>query len=396
MIGVGAGLAGGGLWLALALAAIVAGTVTLCYAELGSMYPKAGAEYDFLSRAVGRGLVPYLVGWALTLNGSASLAALALGFGQYLNLIFPTATPLTSFLLIVVLTVGVLFGLKLDTRANLIFTAIEVGGLLIIVTLGIAHWGGGQVLELPQGIGGALNATALLFFAYTGFEDASKMGEEVLNPSRNFPIGLLLGLGLTSLLYVALGLAVVQLAPTADLAGSDAPLSLAVGRVFGPAGEVFLAVVALFSITNTALFVLVAHSRLIYAMARGGSLPRGLTPILPQTAVPWVATLVAGALATLLLPLGGVEVAGSIASWSALLVYATVSAALILLRYRQPHAERPFRVPLNIGNFPVLAAFAIVTTLALSFRFDWQIIALSAGVVALGIVLHPFLRRARD
>lgn len=393
LIGAGIALAGGGVWLAFVLAAFVAGIAVLGYAELGSMYPRAGGEYDFLSHAIGKGLVPYLVGWMLTLNGSASLVTLALGFGEYLRLLVPISPWFSALILIVILTAAVLFGLKLDTRANLVLTAVEAGGLLIIIVLGASRWGTGQIIDWPQGMGGVLSATALLFFAYTGFEDATKMGEEVLEPGYTFPFGLLLGLGLTALFYTALSLTIVQLAPVEALAGSGAPLSIAVGQVWGPAGELFLAVVAMFSIANTALFVLVAHSRLIFAMARGGSLPPVLSRILPRTAVPWISTLAAGILALALVPLGEVEVAGGVASWSALLVYASVSAALIVLRFREPRASRPFRVPFNVGNFPVLAALAILVTLALSLRLDWQIIALGLIVAALGVIAYPFLRQ---
>lgn len=393
LVGNGAALTGGGLWLAFVLAAAVAGVTALSYAELASMYPRAGVEYEFLSHAVGTGWAPYLVGWVLTLNGSASVATLALGFGQYLQVVSPIAPLLGAVLLVVVLTVGVLLGLKLDTRANLVFTAIEVGGLLVIMALGAMHWEGSRVLDWPHGAGGVLGAAALLFFAYTGFEDASKMSEEVREPARVVPVGLLLGLGVTALLYVSLGLAVVQLAPVAEIAGSDAPLSLAVGRVWGHTGELFLALVALCSIANTVLFVLLAHSRLIFAMARGGSLPHVLTRILPRTAVPWVTTLIAGVLALALLPLGDVDVMGSISSWSALLVYASVSAALIVLRYRQPAVARGFRVPLSVRAFPVLPALAILVALGLSTQFDWQVIALGLGVTALGVLVYPFLRR---
>lgn len=118
------------------LAALVAGLVALSYAELGSMYPRAGVEYDFLSQAVRNRLIPYLVGWVLTLNGSASVTTLALGFAQYLNLIWPIEAWLAAILLITLLTIAVLLGLRLDTRINLVFTAIEAGGLIIDG----AHW----------------------------------------------------------------------------------------------------------------------------------------------------------------------------------------------------------------------------------------------------------------
>lgn len=395
LIGAGAGLAGGGLWLAFVLAVVVAGAVTLNYAELASMYPRAGVEYDFLRQAIGPGLIPYLVGWVLTLNGSATVATLAIGFGQYLDQVWPSVRLLAAVLLIVLLTVAVLAGLKLDTRANLVMAAVEAGGLLVVIALGATRWSGAQVFEWPQGLGGVLNASALLFFALTGFEDSSKMSEEVMDPTRNIPVGLLTGLGLASLLYVGLSLAVVQLASAQELASSEAPLSFAVSRVWGEMGATFVAVVALFSIANTALFVLVAHSRLMFAMARGGSLPAGLTRILPQTSVPWVTTLLAGGLALIMIPLGQVEIVGSVASWSALLVYASVSASLIFLRLREPNARRPFRVPLSVGNFPILAAFAIFASLLLSVRFEWPIIALGIGVAALGVVLYPLLRQER-
>lgn len=393
LLGTAAQLAGSAVWLAFLLAALVAAAAALNYAELVSMYPRAGVEYEFVGHAFGRGVLPFLVGWVLTLNGSASVATLALGFAGYLNVFWAIPATLAAFGLVAVLMVAVLLGLKLDTRANLILTLIEVGGLTVFISLGVINWSSAPLLDVPQGAAGVLGATALVFFAYTGFEDASKMAEEVANPSRAVPVGLLLGLGLTALLYVSISVAAVQLAPAAVLAESEAPLVTAVGYVWGQGGQLFLTAIALVSITNTALFTLVAHSRLIFAMARGGSLPQALTGLLPRTLVPWAATLIAGLLAVALIPLGEISIVASLSSWSALTVYSIVGISLLLLRYRRPEAERPFRVPLSVRGFPVLSALSVLVSVALASQLEGAIVLLGLAVAGLGLIAYPLLRQ---
>lgn len=388
LIGPAVALAGSGVWLAFVLASLVALLAALNYAELASAYPGAGAEYDYLGRTFRSGLPAFLVGWILCLNGVASIATVALGFGGYLHRLLPLDPRLGALLLVAALTGLALLGLRHDTHVNYWFTAVEAGGLVAVIVLGGLHWGHASVLSWPHGLGGVLGATGIVFFAVTGFEDMTKVSEEVQRARRTVPVSLVLAVGLAGLLYTAFSLAIVQLASPADLAGSGSPVSTALAGHWESLAADLLAGVALFATANTALVVLLAHSRLVFAMARGGSLPGFLTPVWSGTSTPWVATLVVGGLSAALLPLGDVALLGSVGSWTSLVVYAATSVALVVLRFRRPDLVRPFRVPLSIGRVPLPSVLAIALTLGLSLQLSAEVALGGLAVAAVGVAVY--------
>jgi APA family basic amino acid/polyamine antiporter len=193
----------------------------------------------------------------------------------------------------------------------------------------------------------------------------------------------------TAVLYVLVGLAAVALAEPRELADSDSPL-VSAARKASPAVAGALGGVALFATSNTALIALVAGSRMLFGVARAGDLPPVVARVLPGRRTPWVAALAVAGLAAALVPLGDVAVVASLSSFAALLAFVGVNLSLVMLRYRKPSARRPFRVPLSIGRFPVLAGAAMLLAVGLLTQFDRATWLGGLGALAVAFLLRIF------
>jgi APA family basic amino acid/polyamine antiporter len=137
----------------------------------------------------------------------------------------------------------------------------------------------------PSGISGILGASALVFFAYIGFDNMANLSEET-KPEKTIPRGLLIAVAISTALYVAVGLIAVSLAPWQRLSVSDAPLALAASVALGPTAYDVLTVAALLTTLNAVLVLLIVSSRIIYGMAEDGALPKPLGKLSGKTRVP--------------------------------------------------------------------------------------------------------------
>ena len=217
IIGAAAGLAGGAFWLSFALASAVALLTALSYAELSAMFPRAGAEYRFLSEAFPDHDWPsFLAGWLIALNAAATAATVALAFANYLQAFVELPKIPVALGLLAACTLANVAGLKQATWLAIVLTSIECGGLLLVVVLGFASGNVGAHVALPAASGafggGILAATALVFFMYIGFEDIANLAEESRRPERAMPRALLISVVATSILYLLVAFAVLSLA----------------------------------------------------------------------------------------------------------------------------------------------------------------------------------------
>lgn len=382
IIGVAAGRAGDALWIAFCASGGVALFTALSYAELATSYPTASAEFTYVSRAFpGAPSVAVVVGTLVAFSGIATAAAVALAFGGYLAH-FVAVPPIAAALaLLGVATAINMIGTLQASLVTMVFTLVEVAGLVAVVLIGANAPHFGDALS-ADAHGGLASATALVFFSFLGFESIANLAEEAKNPGRDLPIAIFASLAVTTVLYALVALAVVALVPSEQLAASDAPLVTAVAartRWGSPA----LGGVALFATANTVLAAVLIASRVLFGMARKRALPPVLGRLLPKRRTPWVATLVTSGVAAALLPLGEVEVVAGVSSFAALLAFVAVNLALIALRRRDPDRERPFRVPLAIGGVPLIPIVGVLTSVALLSQLD-------AGVLVLGGALSVF------
>ncbi len=397
VLGAAAGQAGESLWLSFALSGAIVALTALSYAELATMYPKAGAELVYLRNALPRARAWQLVaGLLVVASGAATAATVALAFAGYLGDWVELPSFVVSLLLLAVLTGVALWGITQSAWVNAIFTVIEVGGLCLVIYVGFGadHFGDALVANPSVDV---LGATALVFFAYLGFENIANLAEESKDPVKHLPLAILFSLALSVLIYVLVALAAVALLPPEQLAQSEAPLSDAL-RKASPKLVPVLRGIALFATANTALAALLSGGRLLYGMAKADALPARVAAVLPKRKTPWLATLLVAALAIMLVAVGELPVVASVSSFASLIAFASVHVALIVLRIREPDHERPFRVPLAIRSVPVLPVLGVVTTLGLITQIKPE--ALLVGAILIAVFSLGYLafgrRNSRD
>jgi len=380
VIGTAAGLAQQSLWLSFAIGAGVALLTAISYAEMATAFPTAGAEYIYIRKAwPGADALAFGIGAVILIGGAATAATVALAFGGYLRAFVDMPAGWSALILLTVCTAFNIWGMQESSWANMLFTSIEVAGLLLIIAAGLAQ----ETRQPAPPIGtepAIMAAAALLFFVYLGFEEVANLAEEVRKPARDIPLALFASMGITTLLYVLVALAVVHMASPAELAASQAPLTTAIHSVWPNAGNI-LSAIALFATANTVLITVIATSRLAFAMARDGEIHGVFARLLHVRQTPWVAAILALVMASALLPIGSIKILAEMSSFAALVAFIAVNVVLITLRYRLPEHHRPFRVPLSIGRLPVLPVIAIASIAFLLTHFDWQIYV--AGAIAL-------------
>jgi APA family basic amino acid/polyamine antiporter len=383
LIGKGAALAGNALWLSFAISAVIAVFTGLSYAELSAMFPKAGAEFEYVNHAFGV-RAAFVIGWLIIFSGLIGASTVALGFAGYASALTGISPSLLSVGLIIALSLLLTRGVRLSAIFAVLFTLVEVGGLILIILLGIPSLGKVDYLEMPLGIPGVLTAASLVFFAYIGFEDVVKLAEETREPERNIPRGLLMAMGVSILLYILVSIAAVSVAGWEALAASDAPFAMVAGLALGSGASLLLSGIALFATANTVLLMLLASSRISYGMADAGHLPARLAYVHRTHGTPVRATLLVGAGACLFALAGDIGFAAELTNFTLFLTFTVINATVILLRIRHPRLHRPFRVPGALGRVPILPVAGAVASVLLLARLNPVVLGLGAVLVAVG------------
>jgi APA family basic amino acid/polyamine antiporter len=399
LIGPACELAGNALWISFLIGAFIATFTGLSYAELATMFPKAAAEYVYVRNAFGSRLLAFLIGWLIVFSGMVSAATVSLAFASYFEGLFrfninkTFFTQLVALFLILILSYINFLGIKESSRFNIFFTLTEILGLIIIIAIGIPYLGKVSYFESPKGLSGIFSAAALIFFAYIGFQDIANIAEETKEPRKTIHKALLIVLAITALIYVLTSISSVSIVNWKELSNSSVSLALVASKVFGDNAYFLISFIALFATASTVLITLIASTRMLYGMAREKSLPEALALIHSKTKVPWIAAIVTMLLAISFTFLGDIKVVAELANLFVFITFTLVNLSLIWLRYMMPRMKRVFRVPLNIGNYPLTAFFAIFLNLFMIFQFDIHLIAFGLFVVVIGIALYLLLKK---
>lgn len=388
IIGQAAGIAAEKIWQGFVIAGVAALLTALSYAELATMYPAAGGDYIYLKNAFSKQRwFAASVGIIVAFAGCASAATVSLAFASYLQHFFFLPRLFVAASVLIFFTAVNIVGIKESGWINVIFTVIEVFGLILFIWLGMQNPKFGEALfTLPNF--STVSSAALIIFAYLGFENIVNLSEETIEPEKNIPRAIFLSLLISMIIYVLVSLAAVALMPSEQLAHTESALydaaMITSKRLAGILGGI-----ALFSTANTALIGLISTSRILYGISKDKSLPYVLSKTLTKRKTPWVAALVSLVITILLLPLGKVKTLASIASFSTMIAFISINVALIRLRQIEPKKERPFRIPFTIGTLPILPLLAIGTCIVFIFQFDRQIyiITLLAFACSAGIYL---------
>jgi APA family basic amino acid/polyamine antiporter len=396
LVGKGARHMGNMVWLSFVVSMVAALFTGLSYASLGSRYPRAAGAAYIIARAFGSRPLAYVAGLTVLASGLTSLAAASRVSAGYLVKMFPSLPPSLVSVVFVVLALVTFRGMRESTWLNVVCTTIEVGGLLFIVVVGASYWGSVDLTDArsvanPSGelsTGWVLSGAVLTFYAFVGFEDMLNVSEEVKDVKRNFPIGLLLALVITTLVYVAISITAISVVPHADLAESPGPL-VEVSRRAAPWLPVGIySGIAIFAVTNTALLNLIMGSRLVYGMARQGLLPARLSAVHPTRRTPHIAIVLLTAIVLVLVAVGDIGSLARATSILILAVFVVVNASLIVLQRRPGEEKGTLEIPTAI---PVLA---IVVCLALMTGAERAELMIAGGLV-LGATATYFVVRPR-
>ncbi|MBE0524767.1 MAG: amino acid permease [Methanosarcinales archaeon] len=386
LIGQAAGLAGNSVWISFGLASLIAVFTGLSYAELSSMYPKASAEYEYTNNAFGSKLA-FIIGWLIIFSGVVGASAVALGFAGYFNVLFDVPLVYSAVVLILILSFILFHGIKESARVAIIFTLIEAGGLILIFIIGIPFLGHVDYLDMPHGFKGIFEASALIFFAFIGFEGVVRLSEETRNPEKNIPRALILALIISIILYMAVAFSTVSVVGWEKLSQSDAPFATVAFEAMGNNAFILLSVIALFATANTVLLMLLGASRMVYGMADSFSLPNTFAKVHPGRRTPWIAIFTVTILSILFLFTGNIAFLANVTNYTLFLTFIVINAAIIWLRYKEPQLTRPFRIPINIGNLPLLPIIGLVSCLFMLLQMDISILIIGVLLTIVGGVL---------
>jgi amino acid transporter len=383
---------GGAIWTAFAAAFVLAFFTAFAYAELVTKYPRAAGAALYTHRAFRRQFVTFMVAFAVMSSGIASASTLARAFaGDYLSEFIDLPLVLAAIGFIVLVAAINLRGIAESVSVNVVLTVIEVVGLLIIVTIGVAALseGAGDLsrnFEFKEGesvFAAIVGGTALAFYTMIGFEDSVNVAEEAKQPSRNYPRALFTGITVAGLLYMLVTVTASYVVPTGQLGGSDAPL-LEVVEI-GPLGvpTKLFAFIALMAVSNSALINMIMASRIVYGMADQGIVSRHFARVLPERRTPIAAIAFTTVIAVVLIATGDLSSLADTTVLLLLFVFTIVNAAALILR-REPVEHDHFSAP---SVFPVLGAVVSVALIVDTALDDLATFARAAALLVVGAAL---------
>ena len=397
LIGEAAGFAGDSVWIAFALGSVVALFAGFSYAELSSIFPKAAAEYVFIKNAFKNNFFAFLIGWLTAVTSIITAATVALGFGGYFAEFVNIPIIISAIGLLVILSIVNFVGIRESAWTNTIFTIIEASGLILIIIIGFTFANPEPVnyIESPSGFTGIVIAFVLIFFAFIGFEDMANIAEEVKKPRKTLPRAIILSVVIAGILYVLVSLAVVRVVNWEELANSSAPIALVAERGLGAEAHILLSSIALFAITNTVLITLVAGSRIFYGMAKEKVFPNIIGKIHFKTKTPWVAVIVILITSIAFTLIGDIVIVANITVFAIVITFAAVNLAVIVLRYTEPDIERTFKVPINIGKFPILPLFGLGISVYMAFQFEIEVVLVGVAIIGIGAIFYKISKNSK-
>lgn len=413
---------------AIALSFVVAGFVcalaALCYAELASMIPVSGAAYTYAYATMGQ-LPAWVIAWDLMAEYLFAAAAVSVGWSGYfvglmadLGIHLPAALTQAPFVageghalratgalinlpavtIVAFIAFVLLQGVRQSALFNAAIVSLKVGVVVLVIAFGLIYsqpenW----TPFIPPvetdpvtgasryGVGGVFAAAAVIFFAYLGFDTVSTAAQEARDPQRTMPMAILASLGVCTVLYLLMCMAMTGMAPFRML-NVPAPVYTAVDNV-GPQLawlKPVVTVTATVGLASTLLALLYGQSRIFYAMARDGLLPPIFARVDARSRTPLIGTVITALVAGTLGGLFPIGILGEMVSVGTLLAFALICAGVIYLRIAEPDLQRGFRAPL----WWVTAPLGIVCCLYLIAQLPGATFVRLLAWLAVGLVVY--------
>jgi APA family basic amino acid/polyamine antiporter len=412
LTGEAAGLAGPGAMLSFLIAGAVCAAAALCYAEMATLMPRAGSAYTYSYAVMGE-TVAWIVGWSLILEYTVVCAAVSVGWAGYAGALIlswwpdapqallkgPEAGGIVNLpaVIIALLVAGLLaLGTRESARVNFVLVIVKLVALAGFIVLALPAFNAAHFTPfMPQGFWahevdgvkfGVMGAASIIFFAFYGFDAISTASEETKNPARDLTIGIVGSMLLCTLIYMAVAAAAIGAMAPAEFAKSSEPLSFIIRSLGHPQAAGLIALAAVIAMPTVIMVFMYGQTRVFFAMARDGLLPRGLAKVHSRLGTPVAVTLFTGLIAAILggaLPLSRIV---SVANAGTLAAFIATAIAMMVLRLQQPARPRRFKTPLwwLVGPFAVLGCvylFVGLSTFTMQVFVVWNLIGLAAYLV---------------
>lgn len=377
--------AGPGIVFSFIIAAIVCAFAAMSYSEFASSVPVTGSAYTYTYIVFGE-IVAWLVGWALILEYGLAVAAVATGWSSYLgsllegfNIHIPKAISafdpangsfvnLPAIFIIMVIAFLLTMGIKESAKFNTIMVGLKISVILLFIFVGVfyvepANW----KPFAPFGTSGILSGAALVFFAYLGFDAVSSAAEEVKNPQRNMPVGIIGSLLICTVLYVAVSLVLTGMVPYTHLNVSN-PVSFAMQVVHQNWISGIISLGAVVGMMTVILVMLYGGTRLIYAFSRDGLLPKVMSDINPKHKTPAKNTWITSILIAFCAGFVPLDKLTELVNMGTLLAFTVVSIGVIFLRKNKDVPTGGFKVPF----YPVVPIISFALCIFLMSQLSAQ------------------------
>lgn len=363
--------AGPALVLSFILSGLACVFAALCYSEFSSTVPITGSAYTYCYITFGE-VIAWILGWALVLEYGLAASAVASGWSGYFQgllsgfgIYLPTAISsafspekgtyidLPAIGIVAIITFLLSRGVRESSRVNNIMVIIKISVVLLFIVVGIwyvkpSNW----TPFMPFGFSGVATGAAAVFFAYLGFDSVATAAEEVKNPQRSMPIGIISSLAICTVLYIIVSLILTGIVPYTQLDVKN-PVAFALDFIHQDWAAGFISIGAITGITTVLLVLLYAQTRLFFAMSRDGLLPQTMSKVNSRK-TPVINTWITGLLVAIsggIIPLSRLA---EMVNVGTLFAYIVVSIGVLVLRKSQPDLPRAFKVPF-VPYVPILA-----------------------------------------
>lgn len=384
-----ANFAGPGVMLSFVIAGIACVFAGLCYAELASTMPVAGSAYTYSYATMGE-VFAWIMGWLLVLEYGVAAATVAVGWSGYVvsflrdfgidipsslassfiqssadesgRLAFRATTDfnLVGAIGILLVTALLVIGVSESASVNNVIVFIKVGVLVAFIIMGIAYvepanWtpfvpeneGG-----FKYGMSGVFRAASVIFFAYVGFEAVSTAAGEAKNPQKDMPFGILGSLLICTVIYMLVAAVLTGIVPFRELGGPE-PIAVAVDRMGIGWFSFAIKVGAVAGLSSVMLILTYGQTRVFFAMARDGLLPRAFSRLHDKFRTPWIGTILLGSMIAIAASMLPITILGDLVSLGTAVAFAIVCISVLWLRKSRPDLPRPFRAPGGVWT-PIL------------------------------------------
>lgn len=388
-IGIGAGLAGPAVIVAIIIGAFIAIFNGLSSAQLAANHPVSGGTYEYGYRYLNPTL-GFIAGWTFLLAKSASAATAALGASAYLGDLIGLdgawRVPL-AFFIVIIFTVLLLGGLKRSNAVNTVIVSITLIALSLFVIGGLPSVSGENLTPFfadELSVSNLLYASALMFVAYTGYGRIATLGEEVREPRKIIPRAIITTLFITMILYALVGLVAIGTLGASDLSASvaqnRAPLEQAAATFSAPIAGL-VAVGAITAMLGVLLNLILGLSRVLLAMGRRGDMPRITAKLNASQTTPTIAVVIMGAVIAGLVLIGNVKTTWSFSAFNVLIYYSITNLSALRLSSQERLFPR------------WLAVCGLISCLFLAFWVEVSVWVVGLVIIGAGVVWQIFIAR---